>query len=68
MACTHSTTCPLIRVFAGKASLRIWTQWYCEGNFGRCARYKRLAFGQAVPPTLLPNGQSLELPGESACA
>jgi len=26
MSCTHSTTCPLARIFAGKPSLRIWSE------------------------------------------
>jgi len=66
MACTHVSTCPLVGVFAGKPSLRIWSERYCEGNYTRCARYRHASYGEQVPPTLLPNGQTLELPGETA--
>lgn len=64
MSCTHRSTCPLVRLFSGKPSLRIWTEHYCEGQHHRCARVRRAAFGQDVPTWLLPNGQSLEAPAQ----
>jgi len=66
MSCTHRSTCPLVRIFAGKASLRIWTERYCEGDVGRCARVRLASYGAQVPPSLLPNGQSLDWPDARA--
>jgi hypothetical protein len=63
MACKHVSTCPLVRIFAGKSSLRIWSAKYCEGDPASCARHRFASYGEPVPDTLLPNGQSLELPG-----
>jgi hypothetical protein len=60
MACTHRSTCPLVRIFAGKPSLRIWTERYCEGDAARCARVRQASYGERVPASLLPNGQSLD--------
>lgn len=70
MACMLRSTCPLVRVFAGKPSLRIWTDRYCDGDAARCVRVRRAAYGEPVPPTLLPNGASLDapaLPAELTC-
>jgi hypothetical protein len=62
MSCTHATTCPFVTLFAGKPSLRIWTEWYCEGRYNACARYSLSSRGESVPPWLLPNGRSLDAP------
>ena len=64
MACTNRGTCPLFRIFAAKPSLRIWSEWYCEGDHARCARVRRAAWGEQVPRWLLPNGHSLEEPSD----
>ena len=65
MPCQHATACPLARVFAGKPSLRVWSERYCEGRFEACARYARVAHGGEAPAWLLPNGRSLDaLPAE----
>jgi hypothetical protein len=61
MACSKSDTCPFIKLFAGKPSLRIWSDWYCEGRWSRCARYHFIAAGEVPPSTLLPNGRSLDV-------
>ena len=62
MACTHATRCPFVTIFSGKPSLRIWSDWYCQGRWGRCARFQFMAAGEIPPSTLLPNGRSLDAP------
>ncbi len=62
MACTQRSTCPLVRIFTGKPSLRIWTDHYCDGDHGRCARVRLATWGEPVPASLLPNGRSLDQP------
>ena len=66
MACMHSDTCPIIKLFMGKPSLRIWTEWYCQGRYQTCARYSLTSRGETVPAWLLPNGRSLD--GHQAAA
>ena len=66
MTCSHAQTCPLARVFAGKPSLRVWSERYCDGRFQACARYTHVANGQDAPIWLLPNGRSLEAPPPEA--
>jgi hypothetical protein len=39
---------------------------YCESRYEACERYKRLASGQAVPPTLLPDGRDHGAPARPA--
>jgi hypothetical protein len=60
-ACTQSTTCPIVKLFMGKPSLRIWTDRYCDGGFQACARFSLERRGQAVPAWLLPNGRSIDV-------
>jgi len=60
MACSQSQSCPFVRLFSGKASLRIWSQSYCEGLWSECARYHVISAGGVPPSTLLPNGRSLD--------
>jgi hypothetical protein len=69
MACTQSNRCPFATLFTGKPSLRVWTDWYCQGRWGRCARFQSMAAGEVPPSTLLPNGRSLEAltPSQAAC-
>jgi len=64
MACSNRSTCQLFRIFASKPSLRVWSEWYCDGDHARCARVRRASLGEDVPRWLLPNGQSLEGPSD----
>lgn len=52
----------MVLVFAGKPSLRIWTDRYCDGEPQRCARARLAGYGEPVPDSLLPNGQTLDVP------
>ena len=62
MACSHSDSCALYEVFRSQALLKIWKINYCDADFTRCARFKLSCDAKAVPLTLLPNGQTLNLP------
>jgi len=57
--CAHITSCELFPKFGMRGSLKVWTSFYCEGNFENCDRYKRSLRGEPVPPHLLPNGREL---------
>jgi len=61
MSCSHMATCPLFAKFKMKASLRIWQDFFCQGQFETCARFKLAKAGTRVPPNLLPNGKTLDL-------
>jgi hypothetical protein len=63
-ACARIGTCPLFKAFSMKSSLLVWQAYYCEGDWGRCARWKLVSAGQPVPAMLLPNGRTLEVPLE----
>ncbi len=65
LACPHSSTCALYTMFTRQTLLQIWKTAFCEGDFATCARYQRSACGSAVPINLLPNGKSLEIPGDA---
>jgi hypothetical protein len=59
--CSHARSCELYAQFSIKASLRVWTLRYCEGDQDACQRHRTLATGKPVPPTLLPNGKLLKV-------
>ena len=59
--CSHVPTCELFPKFGMRGSLKVWTAFYCHGNFEGCARYKLSLAGQPVAPNLLPNGKELNL-------
>lgn len=59
--CTHMAHCELFPKFGLRGSLKVWTTFYCEGQFERCERYRRALRGETVPPHLLPNGKELSL-------
>lgn len=59
--CSHAEGCELFPKFGLRSSLRVWTAFYCEGQFEKCERYLRSGRGEPVPPTLLPNGKELNL-------
>jgi len=61
-ACEHESVCPLFRLFTMSSCLGIWKQNYCDAEWRRCERHRRVGEGQAVPPNLLPNGRVLALP------
>jgi hypothetical protein len=64
--CPHANGCPLFPLFTRQNLLRAWQIAYCDGAFETCARYKRSLTGQAVPNTLLPNGETLRAPTRKA--
>lgn len=63
-SCDRVRTCPLFPQFRMKASLTVWQTYYCEGDFGRCERYKLVLAKKPVPLNLLPNGKLLDVPLE----
>ena len=63
-SCPRVQGCPLFKQFSMKSSLKVWQAYYCEGDWGRCERWKRVAQGEAVPASLLPNGKMLDVPME----
>ncbi len=63
-SCPRITTCPLFKQFSLKSSLAVWKAHYCEGDFGRCERWKLVAASLPVPLGLLPNGKHLAVPIE----
>jgi hypothetical protein len=44
-------------------SLKIWMLLYCdaEEKYASCARYEAALKGEVISPTLLPNGEDLNL-------
>jgi hypothetical protein len=66
MSCPHAKGCPLFPLFRLRASLSIWQTHFCEGDFASCERYRLSQAGRRVPPNLLPNGKTLELPTRPA--
>lgn len=46
--------------FQSEAILRIYQIRYCEGDFGRCERYKRASDGVMPPASLLPDGEHID--------
>jgi hypothetical protein len=59
--CAHMSSCEMYDLFQLRGALRVWQINYCEGNYGRCARYQRAIAGQPMPSNLLPNGKLLTL-------
>ncbi len=57
--CPHSYSCALFPILSKSNALDYWTKSYCQGEFGRCARFDRLTKGLAVAPNLLPNGKKI---------
>lgn len=64
MACERVNGCPMFKQFKMKSSLAVWQAHYCDGDFSRCERWKRVHAGQEVPASLLPNGKLLDVPLE----
>ena len=58
--CPFKTRCPMFPEFQNKSVLRVFQIFYCEGDFKNCERYKRASKGVMPPPTLLPDGTSIE--------
>jgi len=59
--CSHTSSCELYAQFSIKASLKVWTMRYCEGEQDACQRHRLFTAGEAVPPNLLPNGKLLKV-------
>lgn len=60
-SCSHTGTCELYAQFSLKASLRVWTLRYCEGDQAACHRWRCFTAGKPVPANLLPNGKLLKV-------
>ena len=60
--CPRVPVCELYALAKVQPLLDVWKKSYCEKGFERCERYKRAVAGEQVPPTLLPDGQTLRLP------
>ena len=58
-SCPHARSCVLFPILQKSNALDYWSRTYCEGDFGRCARFERLTKGLAVAPNLLPNGKKI---------
>lgn len=59
--CEHLKRCPIWKKFKNNLSY-IWINNYCKGpKQHQCARKAKLAKGQPVPVTLLPNNSHLTL-------
>lgn len=63
-SCPRIVSCPLFARFRMKSSLKVWQAHYCEGDFGRCERWRLIDANKPVPAGLLPNGRTLEVPIE----
>jgi hypothetical protein len=63
-SCPRVTTCPLFKQFSIKSSLKVWQAFYCDGDYGRCERWKLVSASREVPLGLLPNGKHLGVPYE----
>jgi hypothetical protein len=59
--CPFVENCELYSLFRLRASLKTWQIRYCEAAFQECQRYQLAERGEAMPPTLLPNGKSLPM-------
>ncbi len=59
--CPNVTTCALFPKFNMRASLKVWTVFYCQGRYQDCERYRRTQRGLDVAPNLLPNGKELNV-------
>ncbi|MCB9613356.1 MAG: hypothetical protein H6721_08490 [Sandaracinus sp.] len=42
-----------------QSALRVLQSLYCQGDYGRCARYKLASRGEVPPLTLLPDGRHM---------
>ena len=58
--CPFIKRCPMFPEFQSKSVLRVFQIFYCEGDFNGCARYKSASQGVMPPPTLLPDGTTLQ--------
>jgi len=68
MSCSHIKSCELFVQFALNPALDIWKDYYCEGDFASCARFKKSKSGRMIPLTLLPNGSIIKEGGDdSSC-
>lgn len=63
-ACPRTIACPLFKQMSMKSALNVWRTFYCEGNYGRCERWKLVSRGATAPLNLLPNGKTLDVPLE----
>ena len=65
MRCEHHKDCPLFQKFTMSSVMRIWQIHYCNSSYENCERFKMTERGEVVPPAMLPNGEVLNIPGES---
>jgi len=62
--CPNTATCSLFPRLGLRASLGVWTAFYCESKYEECARYKAARAGKPIPDLMLPNGKILRIGGE----
>lgn len=65
MACLRKETCDLFPLISFNDALKIWQDFYCDGNFQSCKRYQLGLQGKLIPASLLPNGRILDLDGKN---
>ena len=58
--CEFKTKCNIYKIFESHDALSVLKLIYCEGDFFKCERYKRMKVSEAIPENLLPDGSFLE--------
>jgi hypothetical protein len=58
--CPKMERCPVFPEFRNQSALRVLQTLYCEGDFGRCARFQIASRGEMPPITLLPDGRHMK--------
>jgi len=61
--CSHIGNCPMYALLKLSGTVKTWQSRYCQADYSECARYKLSLTGKTVPQNLMPNGQTLRLPG-----
>lgn len=57
--CDFIDGCPMFKRFNDKKALEIWKVNYCQGDYQRCARFKKRKAGEPIEDKLLPSGDML---------
>ncbi len=61
-SCPSLSNCALYPLFTLKSSPLVWQAHYCNADYQACERYRLAQAGTRVPPNLLPNGKTLQVP------
>ncbi len=62
MSCPKMPACPVFPEFKNRSALKMMQALYCEGDYGRCERFKTVSTGVIPPRDLLPDGSRLPPP------